>query len=314
MKFTTEKPLRIGTRCSELALWQARQVQDQLSMLGVPSELVPLKAQGDVLLHKPLYELGITGVFTRHLDAAMLAGEIDIAVHSMKDVPTRLPQGIVQAAVLPRANHCDILVFQAQQNADDLLQYFQENSALVATSSPRRAAQWLNRYPHHHVVDLRGNVQTRLQKLKDNRWDGAIFAAAGLERLSLRPAHSLNLDWMIPAPAQGVIMVTANADDSETLALCQQINHAPTALCSGIERDFLYFLEGGCTAPIGAFAHIKGDELHFHGVLLSADGKQKMTVERTLSLSDPALATLAQDSTNQIRQQGGETLLQARKA
>lgn len=311
MKFTAEKPLRIGTRCSELALWQARQVQNQLSMLGVPSELVPLKSQGDVLLHKPLYELGITGVFTRHLDAAMLAGNIDIAVHSMKDVPTRLPQGIVQAAVLPRGNHKDILVFQ--ENVDDVLADLQNNPAVIATSSPRRAAQWLNRYPHHQVVDLRGNVQTRLQKLKDNGWNGAIFAAAGLERLGLRPAHSVDLAWMIPAPAQGVIMVTAKADDSETLALCKQINHIPTALCSEIERDFLYFLEGGCTAPIGAFAHITGDELHFQGVLLSQNGKQKLTVERTLSLRDPALATLAQDCAAQIRQQGGVALCKARK-
>lgn len=141
--------IRIGTRDSQLALWQAIQVQNKLNQLGYKTELVPLKATGDVILDKPLYELGITGVFTRHLDIAMLRGEIDIAVHSMKDVPTILPKGIVQAAVLERANFHDILVYK------DNLDFLNATHSIVATSSLRRKAQWLNRYPHHHVESLR---------------------------------------------------------------------------------------------------------------------------------------------------------------
>ena len=174
--------IRIGTRDSELALWQANTVKDQLEALGHKTTLVPVKATGDLVLDKPLYELGITGIFTKTLDVAMLKGEIDIAVHSMKDVPTALPKGIVQAAVLKRGNYMDILAFKGNE------EFLGQREGTIATGSLRRKAQWLNRYPTHTVTDLRGNVNSRYQKLKDNDWNGAIFAAAGLERKS---AHHL---------------------------------------------------------------------------------------------------------------------------
>ena len=195
-------PIRIGTRDSELALWQAHTVEKKLNDLGYKTEIIAVKSQGDILLDKPLYELGITGIFTKTLDLAMINGQVDIAVHSMKDVPTALPIGIVQAAVLERANTLDILVHKG--NLD-----FINGEGTVATGSLRRQAQWLNKYPNHKVVDLRGNVNTRMQKLQEGHWNGAVFAAAGLERINLKPSNFINLDWMIPAPAQGAMVIVA---------------------------------------------------------------------------------------------------------
>ena len=275
------KTIRIGTRDSELALWQAKIVQSQIENLGHKTELVPVKSTGDLVLDKPLYELGITGIFTRTLDIAMLNHDIDIAVHSLKDVPTILPKGIVQAAVLKRGNVNDTLVFKNNE------EFLASPNAIIATGSLRRRAQWLNRYPTHTIVDLRGNVNSRLQKLNDNEdWNGAIFAAAGIGRIGLRPEDAINLDWMIPAPAQGAIMITALQEDSETLAICKELNHEETEICTSIERAFLNKLEGGCTAPIGALALIKNEEVHFKGVLLSTDGTKRIDVTRVKKLGE----------------------------
>jgi len=275
------KTIRIGTRDSELALWQAKTVEKQLNDLGYRTEIIAVKSQGDLVLDKPLYELGITGIFTKTLDIAMIKGEVDIAVHSMKDVPTALPQGIVQAAVLPRANVLDILVHKGSTE-------FLETSATIATGSLRRQAQWLNRYPQHTVVDLRGNVNTRMQKLNDNDWSGAVFAAAGLERINLKPQTYLNLDWMIPAPAQGAMVVVGMENDHHALEALAQLNDIETEVCTAIERQFLRTLEGGCTAPIGAIAKYDEaqDEIQFHGVLLSLDGKEKLEIQRNFPISE----------------------------
>ena len=174
-----------------------------LAQYDYPAELVYIKSEGDIDLKTPLYEMGVQGIFTRSLDAALLNDRIDVAVHSMKDVPTQLPKGIIQAAVLQRGPVNDLLVFK---NNTDFLS--NENYiANIATSSLRRKAQWLNRYPHHQIHNLRGNVNTRLKKLEEENWDAAIFAQAGLERIGLRPKNSMIIDWMLPAPAQGAIMV-----------------------------------------------------------------------------------------------------------
>jgi hydroxymethylbilane synthase len=211
----------------------------------------------------------------------MINGQVDIAVHSMKDVPTALPIGIVQAAVLERANILDILVHKG--NTD-----FLETEATIATGSLRRQAQWWNKYPNHKVVDLRGNVNTRMQKLQENDWSGAVFAAAGLERINLKPDNYINLDWMIPAPAQGAMVVVAMANDNFTLDALSQLNHIETEICTYIERQFLKTLEGGCTAPIGAIAtyNEKEDTIDFKGVLLSIDGKQKLEIEKVVDISE----------------------------
>ena len=300
------KIIRIGTRDSQLALWQAKIVQQQLENLGHKTTLVPVKSTGDLVLDKPLYELGITGVFTKTLDIAMLNGDIDIAVHSLKDVPTVLPIGIKQAAVIKRGNIKDTLVFKNNE------EFLSSKEGIIATGSLRRRAQWLNRYPTHTVVGLRGNVNLRLQKLEENEdWNGAIFAAAGLGRLNIRPEEAINLDWMVPAPAQGAIMITALEEDEETQAICTEINHEETEICTTIERNFLNLLEGGCTAPIGALAYIKEEEIIFKGILLSPDGSRKIEVTRTEKLGEHD--NIAKFCSDYIIERGGKTLMDAIK-
>ncbi|MGB8705969.1 MAG: hydroxymethylbilane synthase [Gillisia sp.] len=293
------KVIRIGTRDSELALWQANTVKNALEQLGHETILVPVKSSGDLNLEQPLYEMGITGIFTKTLDVAMLTGKIDIAVHSMKDVPTALPKGIVEAAVLKRANSNDILIHKGLD--------FLEEEGVVATGSLRRKAQWLHKYPHHKVVDLRGNVNTRLKKLEENDWNGAIFAAAGLERINLTPKNHIALDWMLPAPAQGAMLVVAKEEDEYTREILAALNHKPSQICVHIEREFLRCLEGGCTAPIGAKATIYDDRLHFEGALMSLDGKQKIAVEKTVSTKD--LEFLGKKCAEEVLNNGGMELM-----
>lgn len=280
--------LRIGTRESELAVWQATQVQKLLQQQNIAAELVYVKSEGDIDLITPLYAMGVQGVFTRTLDAALLNDRIDIAVHSMKDVPVDLPLGIKQAAVLKRASYKDILVYNgsAEQmseilseksdvKSENAIQHLKRNTQhiTIATSSIRRKAQWLRRYPDHKIENLRGNVNTRLRKVVENmHWNGAIFAAAGLERINLRPENSIELDWMLPAPAQGAIMVVCRENDQYSSDACSAFNDADTALCTKIERDFLKALMGGCSTPISALAEVKDETMIFRGNICSTDG------------------------------------------
>ena len=298
------KVIRIGTRDSQLALWQAHTVENQLQALGYKTQIVPVKSVGDLKLDTPLYELGITGIFTKTLDVAMLNNTVDIAVHSLKDVPTALPKGIVQAAVLKRASTLDILVTK------EVVDY--KMPLTIATGSLRRKAQWLHKYPTHTVVDLRGNVNTRLQKLQDNSWQGAIFAKAGLERIDVLPSRYTSLDWMTPAPAQGAMTIVALEKDPFCIEATQKLNDTPSQICTQIERDFLRTLEGGCTAPIGALAKIEGDTIQFKGCLLSLDGTKKIAIEKTISLQLAAKAGEA--IAKELLQKGGDVLLKEIKA
>ena len=339
------KVIRIGTRESQLAVWQATKVQQLLAENNFHSELVYIKSEGDIDLHTPLYEMGVQGIFTRSLDIALLTGKIDIAVHSMKDVPTQLPKGIVQAAVLERASYKDLFVFKnadvvnvvngessiVNEDASKLEAPFTiHNSQLttrhspltphpspftIATSSIRRKAQWLNRYPHHVIENLRGNVNTRLRKVAESNWQGAIFAAAGLERIGLRPENSIELDWMLPAPAQGAILVVCRDADVFCLDACEHFNDSLTALCTKIERDFLRILLGGCSTPISALAQIKDDTIIFKGNILSVDGKEKVEVEMTSSgldgsgLGTKENADLGVTAAHEILKKGGSEIV-----
>jgi hydroxymethylbilane synthase len=296
------KIIRIGTRESQLAVWQATLVKDLLAQHGFAAELEYIKSEGDIDLQTPLYAMGVQGVFTRSLDIALLNNRIDIAVHSMKDVPTQLPQGIEQAAVLKRASHKDVFIphpelanpesifgrgpmeinqvtyekrgtKESSSSKSEIVNTGEKIAAIIATSSVRRKAQWLHRYPHHRIETLRGNVNTRLRKLSESNWQGAIFAAAGLERIGLLPARHIELDWMLPAPAQGAIMVVSRGNDTYCLDACANLNDEATALCTKIERDFLKTLQGGCSAPISAFAEIRDGEVHFRGNIFSPQGK-----------------------------------------
>ncbi|NNC69634.1 MAG: hydroxymethylbilane synthase [Flavobacteriaceae bacterium] len=298
--------IRIGTRDSELALWQAETVKHQLEYLGYTTEIIPIKSTGDLVLDKPLYELGITGIFTKNLDIALLNDEIDIAVHSLKDVPTALPKGIVQAAVLKRGNNNDLLVYNNNE------EFLAQRDAIIATGSLRRKAQWLHRYPTHHVVDLRGNVNTRLEKLVSNDWNGAIFAAAGLERIKKKPENSVHLNWMVPAPGQGAIMIATLAENEYAREASEKLNDEDSEICTTIEREFLRLLEGGCTAPIGALAYIKEiedgpNEVHFKGNLLSKDGTKKIETSKKTKFKD--WRTIARYCAGDIIERGGKRLM-----
>ncbi len=265
----TSRTIRIGTRSSQLALWQAKKVKQLLEELGNQTEIVKVDGHGDHDLSKPLHRLGTVGLFTKNLDDAMLDGNIDIAVHSLKDVPTDLDKNICQVAVLERGDSQDVLVHKGTTT-------FLENTnseAIIATGSLRRKAQWLARYKNNKIAPLRGNVNTRLSKLNSNNWQGAIFALAGLSRISLLPSYHIVLDWMLPAPAQGAIMVTALTSDKEIGVICDSLNHKETEICVQVERDFMKTLEGGCTAPIGAKASIKGGLVHFEGGIYSLNGR-----------------------------------------
>lgn len=294
--------LRIGTRDSQLAVWQASRVKQLLKEKGCKSELVFVKSEGDIDLQTPLYELGVQGIFTKALDIALLKKEIDIAVHSMKDVPTVLAKGITQAAVLPRASYKDLLV--PKTNIDFLEDI--DNVAIIATSSTRRRAQWLNKYANHRIENLRGNVNTRLRKVKEENWNGAIFAAAGLERINVRPDNAIELDWMLPAPAQGAIMVVCREDDTYAFDECNKLNDATTALCTKVERDFLRALLGGCTTPISALAEIENGTMTFKGNILSLDGKKKIEISKTLQKEN---SEAGKDIAEELLQIGGQSIL-----
>ena len=321
--------IRIGTRESQLAVWQATKVSQMLTHAGHPNELVYISSAGDQNLTTPLYEMGVQGIFSRSLDIALLENRIDIAVHSMKDVPVVLAKGLAQAAVLERASSKDLMVphpdqqFDAdawatvrspqrtpdrsQGNRSDGSQQIADHPFLIATSSLRRQAQWLNRYPSSSIENLRGNVNTRLRKLAGSNWDGAIFAAAGLERIGLRPENAIDLDWMLPAPAQGAILVMCRLEDTAMMKACAPLNHEPTARCVKIERDFLKTLMGGCTAPISASATFTGERVRLQGQLLSVDGRQRIDVEQEADTERSY--SLGVNAALEVLDNGGEALM-----
>ena len=263
--------IRIGTRNSPLAMWQAKEVEQKLQNLGYETVLVPVLSSGDKNLNQPLYSLGITGVFTKDLDIALLNNEIDIAVHSLKDVPTILPQNIEVSAVLERDFPQDVLVRKSSSKNKDLVEL------KIATSSLRRRAFWSEKFPNTQFSDIRGNVQTRLKKLEEGDFDATLFSLAGIKRMEMELEYEM-LDFMISAPSQGVVAISSRADDVETKAILQKINHKTTQICVEIERNFLRTLEGGCTAPIGAIAVFEENKIKFSGRLNSLDGSKTINV------------------------------------
>ena len=294
--------IRIGTRASKLAVWQAEQVQSLLQTINISSSIIKIKSSGDKDLSKPVYELGITGVFTKEIDLALLNNEIDIAVHSLKDVPTKLPLGVMQGAVLQRGSELDVIIPNKALKS-------KENT--IATGSLRRKSQWLNKFNTDNIVEIRGNVQTRLRKLDENNWNGTIMAKAGLERLDILPKDYQDLSWMIPAPAQGAISVQNLTINSSITKVLKQINHVETELCTNIERSFLNKLEGGCTAPIGAHAKIVDNSVVFRGVVLSVDGKEKIEINEVHKLDK--IEDLGEKLAKKIISLGGNRILNSLK-
>lgn len=300
--------IRIGTRDSELATWQANTVAGILNELDHQTELVFVKSEGDLDLTTPLTEMGGKGVFTKALDDALLENRIDLAVHSFKDLPTDNPLPLVVSAVLEREDPRDSLV--APMGTDFLDDA--EVRAVIATSSNRRRAQWLHRYPNHEITNIRGNVNTRLRKVNENGWHGAIFAAAGLKRIGLDHNISVFLDWMVPAPAQGAMALMVRENDEKMINITSKLNHPETELCTGIERELLNEMEAGCSAPVGAYAWIEEDTLYFEAVALKVDGSLQYDIEMSAPVN--AAKGLGRKAAKKLLDQGAGKLVEEMKS
>lgn len=278
-------PLRIGTRGSRLALWQAHHVADRLRPVAAPRdvELVEIETSGDRFQNTSLTQIGGDGVFTKEIQRALLAGLVDVAVHSLKDLPTAIVPGLTLAAVPERGPRGDAFVSHKHRRFDDL-----PAGAVVGTSSLRRRSQVLHRRPDLQLVNLRGNVETRLRKLDEQNLDAIILAEAGLVRLGLKSAITELLDpqWMLPAVGQGALGLECRANDTETLDLLHSLNDWPTRQAVLAERALLRELGGGCLLPLGASSCVEGDRLSLRAAVLSPDGKRRIAVEHDGTAED----------------------------
>jgi hydroxymethylbilane synthase len=245
-----------------------------------------MTSEGDDVQDKPLPEFLGKGVFTRTLDNALLRDEVDVVAHSLKDIPTQLINGISQGAVLKREDPYDVLV--CCEGSKLLSKNVDESSSepVIATSSARRRAQWLNRYPNHELINIRGNIETRIKKVKRDNMDAAIFAAAGLNRLGLQNEIEKRLEWMIPSAGQGAIAVVYKSGNEEIKHILNQINHLTTEVCTQVERMFLSELKGGCSAPVGAIVSVQDDMLDFRGIVLDKDGTEKIDIHLVRARSE----------------------------
>ncbi len=279
-------PIRIATRGSKLALWQANHVADQLRprVAPRPVELVIIATAGDQVRDVPLAQIGGEGVFTKEIQRALLDNTADVAAHSLKDLPTVPVAGLVLAAVPERGPTGDVLVSERHRRFDDL-----PPGAVVATSSLRRRAQALFRRPDLNVIDIRGNVETRLRKLHESGIDALILAEAGLRRLGLDASITEILDpaWMLPAVGQGALGLECRSHDAATLALVQQLNHGPTQQAVLAERTLLRALGGGCQVPLGVRTRSEGDQLVLHAAVVSVDGRQRIEAAGRGPANDP---------------------------
>ena len=267
-----KQKLLVGTRGSALALWQTEHVIQRLKT-AAPAMAIEVKmitTEGDMKRDRPLSKIGGKGLFVKEIEQALLAGEIDLAVHSLKDMPTEQPQGLTIGAVLERGDPRDALVTQEAGGRLSTL----AAGARVGTSSLRRRAQLLAARPDLQVLDLRGNVDTRLRKMRAGEYDAVVLAAAGLIRLGHADAigQILPVDTMLPAVGQGALCVEVRAGDDATSAMIAALDHPSTRQATQVERAFLHRLEGGCQVPVGAYAKVSADQIHLRGLVVSLDG------------------------------------------
>jgi hydroxymethylbilane synthase len=297
-------PLKIGTRGSPLALAQAHETRDLLMAAHIlpeaAFEIVVIKTTGDRITDRSLSEIGGKGLFTKEIEDALLAGEIDIAVHSMKDMPTVLPTGLDISCLLPREDVRDAFVSLTHGSLAAM-----PEGAVVGTSSLRRRAQLMNRRPDLRVVEFRGNVQTRLRKLADGVAEATFLACAGLHRLGQADVirTAISPDAMLPAVAQGAIGIEARSVYDATRALLIPINDDPTAIRLSAERAFLAALDGSCQTPIGGLAEIEGETLRFRGEIVRPDGSERLATERRGTLSEAA--AIGTDAAEELRSRAG---------
>ena len=267
----SKRVVKVVSRDSALAMWQTNFVIDCLRNAtdAYEFEIVSLKTKGDKILDVSLAKIGDKGLFTKELEDGLISGEMDFAVHSLKDIPTVLSEGLQISAMLTRHNPADVLISEKYDSFDAL-----PEGAKVGTSSLRRKAQLLHKRPDLNIQDLRGNVNTRMRKLKEENFDGIILAAAGVERMEWKEAitEELPYDVCLPAVSQGVIAVETRSDDAEIIALVQLIHDKESEICVRAERALLRALEGGCQIPIAGHAHIEGAEVVLDGLVGSIDG------------------------------------------
>jgi hydroxymethylbilane synthase len=307
--FLKGEVLTVGTRGSALARWQAEHVVGRLQALAPDADIRVrvIKTEGDSVLDRPLAEVGSKGLFVHEIEEALLAGDIDLAVHSLKDLPGDLPEGLMLGAILERADPRDALLTRQAGGAGSLAGL--PAGARVGTSSLRRRAQVLAARPDVQVLDLRGNVDTRLAKLERGEYDAVVLAVAGLERLGREPAiaERLSVTAMVPAPGQGALAVEVRAPDEATAALVARLDHGPTRQATTAERCFQDRLGGGCQAPAGAYAGVSGGQIHLVGLVISPDGRRLVRGE----LPAPAAraAWLGQELAARLLAAGGAAIL-----
>lgn len=281
-----KKTLRIATRKSPLAMWQAEFVKAELERLnpGLSVELLPMSTKGDKILDVPLAKIGGKGLFTKELEDRMMAGEADIAAHSMKDVPMELPEGFALGAILERHAPTDAFVSNQYNHFSEL-----PEGAILGTSSLRRKAQLMAVRPDLVVKDLRGNVGTRLGKLDAGEYDAIVLATSGLKRLNLdeRIRHELSPETCLPAVSQGTLGIEYFSKDQEVLDLIKVLNHEETEIRTRAERAMNHRLEGGCQVPIGVYAELKGNDIFLRGLVGALDGSTILRAEATGSVKDP---------------------------
>lgn len=304
----THRVIRIATRKSALALWQAEYVKAQLEAAhqGITVELVPMSTQGDKILDTPLAKIGGKGLFIKELEVAMQEGLADIAVHSMKDVPVEFPAGFGLHAICPRENPFDAFVSNQFTQISEL-----PLNAVVGTSSLRRQCQLRKLRPDLLIKDLRGNVNTRLAKLDAGEYDAIILAAAGLIRLKMqdRITQQIPAEISLPAVGQGAVGIECRNDDAELIALLAPLNDAPTATRVMAEREMNARLNGGCQVPIGSFAQIQDNKLTLRGLVGSPDGATLLYASASGSLNDGL--SLGQQVADSLLSQGAGEILQA---
>lgn len=302
------KTLKIATRQSPLALWQAEHIRARLQELhpDLTVELVKFVTQGDKILDTPLAKIGGKGLFVKELEAALLDGRADLAVHSMKDVPMALPEGLTLAVICEREDPFDAFVSNQFEKFADLPQ-----GAKVGTSSLRRKSQILKQRPDLQIIDLRGNVGTRLAKLDEGQYDAIILASAGLKRLGLseRIRHCLTPDISLPAVGQGALGLECRAADQDVLALIQPLLHQETDICVRAERAFNAYLEGGCQVPIAGYATLQNGKIHIEGRVGSADGQTLLRAELTGEANNAQ--QLGENLARNLLDQGAGELLKA---
>ncbi len=282
--------LTIGTRGSKLALWQSNYIKDRLEEItGLPVELKIIKTTGDKILDVPLAKVGGKGLFTKEIEVELLAGTVDLAVHSMKDVPTELPEGCVISATPERVDPRDVMVSGAHYDLDTLPQ-----GARLGTSSLRRRSQVLALRPDLDIVDVRGNLDTRMRKAEEGEVDAVILASAGITRMGWgdRITHYISSDQMVPAVGQGAIGIEIRTDDPFMADVSAQISHHETFTCVTAERVVMRQLEGGCQVPIGAYARIEGDVLVMDALVGSVDGETILRHRLEGSPEEPAMLGL----------------------